>query len=422
MKIKTLLPLICFFAILSFSCPDVFAGNLKITELPLKETRVKTYSPVSMELKIADGSAKNDISISATVLLPDGTTKECPAFDTGNDSLWKILYSPSIPGKYRYHIDGVRGADSYHGKEKTFDATKSDYKGFIHKDPSNPLIPRFSSGKTFTGFGYNIAWVNSNSEREYEKYFTAFRENGLNLTRIWINTSWGLNVETGRLGEYNYPDLDKLDRIVSMAERSGIYIVLCLDTYGALMDTPGDWNEGSWNINPYNKANGGPCVLPWDFFTNDEAKKYFKKRLAYLVARYSHSTSILAFELWNETDTPPEWAEEMTEYIKGINPHGQMVTVSLGYPWGNNFDESAIWSLEGIDMIERHIYGNQHKDAALAVITINSLFAGLYSKPLLVGEFGINAGKDDRQSDPERNAVELHNSLWASIFSGSFAT
>jgi len=206
-----------------------------------------------------------------------------------------------------------------------------------------------------------------------------------------------------------------------MAEKYGIYVILVLDSYAALMKEPGQWGEGWWKSNPYNKANGGPCAEPWDFFTNDEAKRYYKDRLRYIIARWGYSPNILAFELWNETNAPEKWTREILACFKALNPHGQLMTTSHGYPWDDDFDELAIWELGDLDIIQRHIYGDRSGGSLDNMISVNTEYSIKYNKMLLVGEFGISADQSDKRSDPDGSGGALHTSIWACAMTRSFA-
>jgi hypothetical protein len=188
------------------------------------------------------------------------------------------------------------------------------------------------------------------------------------------------------------------------------------------MSDVGEWGEHLWNKNLYNKANGGPCEKPEDFFTNEEAKKHYKNRLRYVISRWGYSPHIAAFELWNEMDAPPEWTKEMLTYIRGVNPHGQLLTTSLGYPWGNNFDESVIWSQYDIDIVQWHTYGERIRDVLGNLISVNTELTKHYDdKPLLVGEFSMDSSVNDKNYDITGEGVALHNSIWASMLTRSFS-
>ena len=85
-----------------------------------------------------------------------------------------------------------------------------------------------------------------------------------------------------------------------------IVIVICLFYLVAPCD---------WYLSYYNVANGGFLSKPqglllyirfslWlfipDFFTDERAKADYRNRLRYLVARYGYSTSVFAWEFFNE--------------------------------------------------------------------------------------------------------------------------
>jgi len=244
--------------------------------------------------------------------------------------------------------------------------------------------------------------------------------NGCNMTRLWLNNEWSLKVECGSPGKYDAVDSVRIDGVLESARENGIYIILTMDSYSSLMEEKGNWGEESWAKSVYNRNNGGPCERPWDFFTDSRAKHLYKKRLRYIISRWGYSPNILAFEFWNELDAPKEWIEEMARYLKSINPHGQIITTSLGYPWANNFDETSIWSLKELDIIDRHIYGNMSSDITGYIISTNKALSDMCAKPILIGEFGMNSGRNDTESDPSGRGIDLHNSLWCSAMSGSF--
>lgn len=360
--------------------------------------------------------------LDAEITLPDGTTKILPAFYDTPKSLWEVRYTPAQRGSYAYKLRLKKTAKTYDSKIMHFNVTPGTSDGFLRKNRLNHFYPVFDSGKPFFGIGHNIGWITNNNLAGYEKFFELMKGSGCNLTRVWLNTPWTFRIETEKLGIYNAEDGEKLDRLLDLAKKYNIYIILALDTYGALMEEPGAWSEQFWKQNPYNKVNGGPCEKPLDFFTNKDAKRLYKNRLRYIMGRWSHSQNIMAFELWNEVDAPVDWIKEMAGYIKSINPHGQFITTSLGYPWGNNFDESSVWSLNEIDIIDRHIYGNMTGDAIANIISLNKELSKMYNKCVLVGEFGVDSAKSDAEIDRSGSGAALHNSLWASTMSGSFAT
>ena len=185
------------------------------------------------------------------------------------------------------------------------------------------------------------------------------------------------------------------------------------------MPEEGSWGENDWEGNPYNKKNGGPCEGPEDFFKSEKAKEYYMKKLKYIVSRWGYSPNILAFELWNEYNAPAEWVKEMAGYVEEIDPQGHIITTSNGYPWGDIFNEGAVWDLEEVGIITKHIYGGQRiTDVVKAAILLSEEYAAKYKKPFLVSEIGIEGSKDDKYYDPDGKGTALHNYLWATSLSG----
>lgn len=364
----------------------------------------------------------DQIGVGLSVKTPKGNWESVRAFYSASGNIWKARYTPRQAGNYSYYVFLKKKTGAHISGMRSFKALPGSSNGFLRRSKESPFYAVFDSGKSFFGIGHNLAWVTNNNIDAFEKYFKLMQDNGCNITRIWINSPWSICIENEKACIYNPADSHKLDEILTLAKKYGIYLILVIDTYSTLMEERGFWNEQSWKTNIYNKLNGGPCQQPWDFFSNVEAGRMYKNRLNYIIARWSYSPNILAFQLWNETDAPADWTKEMISYIRSINPHGQLITTSLGYPWDNNFDESSIWSLDGIDIIDRHVYGNLVKDPISNIASVNVQLEQKYGKPVMTGEFGMDAGRNDAALDPKGDAVDFHNSLWVSVFSRSFST
>ena len=400
-------------------------GEDLITEISPGNSTISLYDPFVVEANV-DASFKDphdpsEVELNAYLTGPDGKEIIMPGFFTGRNRKWEVRYTPPRAGRYSYYI-GLKTKDFFQKSSVySFEVKPSPNDGFLRKSANNQYYLVFDSGKPFFGLGHNVCWTQDNSASTFRGYFSKLAKSGCNMTRIWLNNAWTLKIEFNKLASYNMEDSGQLDRILEEAKASGIYVILTLDSYSSLMAEKGSWNEQSWAKNVYNSKNGGPCEKPGDFFTNPEAKRLYKKRLRYIISRWSYSPNIFVFELWNEMDAPREWVAEMITYVKSINPHGQPVTTSLGYPWANNFDESTIWSLEGVDLVERHIYGNMAADIEGYVISTNRALSEKYRKPMLIEEFAMDWGKSDDECDPEGKGIVLHNGIWAAAMTGSFA-
>ncbi|HNX91618.1 MAG TPA: DUF5060 domain-containing protein, partial [Candidatus Omnitrophota bacterium] len=402
------------------------SGATDTAELDVKSTpsSCELYGKIEISATLK-GYFKNPfdydtVSVSAYISTPEGKKFSLPGFYTGRNGEWKILYTPLSPGKHKYYISVLTQSGEKHSQTFELQVSPSDKNGFLRKSGNNVYL-RFDSGKPFFGIGHNVAWVADNNISQFEKYFIDMKNNGCNMTRVWINLPWTINIEDKTMGRYNISESEKLDKLLQLAEKHGIYVVLVLDSYSSVMNKIGQWGENCWDKNPYNRANGGPCAAPDDFFTNSTAIKFYKNRLKYIIARWASSPAIAAFELCNEADFPTAWIQDMLNYMKQTNPYGQLTTLSLSMT-SKNLREENIIPFVGIDIVQPHLYGNQSSDPIGSIIYDSRDLINLYKKPLFIGEFGIDSTKNDRICDPNGTGIALHNSIWATALSGNCAT
>ncbi len=393
--------------------------------------KVRQYEPFILEFTLpyfnGNPNDPGNVKVEARITLPDGGRVTIPAFCLYNKkgtgiSLWEVRFTPVVPGRYDYSLHAAAKTLDENTGTRHFDVRKSENRGFLRRSRNNPYYLVFDSGEPFFGIGHNIAWAYENSLSVFDRYFTELEKNGCNLTRVWLS-EWSFQIEWEKMGRYDRDASLDLDKLLDLAKKRGIYIILCLGTYGDLMIEKGSWSEDRWGMNPYNRKNGGPCTRPEDLFTDPEAKRWYKNKLRYIISRWSYSPNILAFEFWNELNAPREWIEEMSAFVKEINPHGQFLTTSMGYPWGEIFDKGKVWSVKDIDVITIHLYGNRTvKDVVSESIQKSYELAAVYDKPFLIAEIGMDAGKDDKVYDPGGKGTLLHNSIWATALSRYFGS
>jgi hypothetical protein len=189
--------------------------------------------------------------------------------------------------------------------------------------------------------------------------------------------------------------------MVDACERADVALQVVLLHHGAFSTAV----NPNWAGHPWNVERGGFLRDPADFFSNGEARRRVKMWLRHAVARFSHSPSIMAWELFNEVEWTDaglrgRWAEiaawhaDMARYLRSIDPYRHLVTTSatLAHP--------ALW--EEMDYLQPHLYAF---DVA-AALRRAPLPAG---KPVFFGEFGDRAA-------PSSGAGEvLRDGLYAGI-------
>jgi hypothetical protein len=358
--------------------------------------------------------------------LLDGAESVEPA----GDPIWRIRFAPDTIGRWTYKVFVTTPNSRAELPEAAFEATPSEAPGFIRLSKRNPRGFAHDDGRPFFAVGQNMCWGGRRGSFDYDLWLPELAKAGGNWIRIWMS-SWNCALEWSRqqigdwrsgqyhgLGQYSLGNAWKLDTILDTAERHGISVMLCFGTYGEFTEG-GFFNEGQWQDNPYNIANGGPCALPEDFWINEEARKLYQRRLRYIMARYGHRTTIHAWEFWNEARAPAAWVSEMASFVKGTgefqgkpaDPHKHLLSTTYGSP--------EVWRIPEIDFTQAHLYGKGDIARFAPRVHADAREHLAYGKPHLVAEFGIDWRAPDSKYDPQKLGVNLHNAMWASAASGN---
>lgn len=336
---------------------------------------------------------------------------------------WRVRFAAQETGVYQFFIS-IRDKDGDTFSETfQFTSTPATNKGFIRVDKLNSRWLSFDNGDFYLPIGHNLAWGTNQGTYDYDLWLTKMSAAKENWSRVWMNhyyngqsLEWSQNHKSGwfhGLGIYSLQGAWKLDQIISKAEASGVYIQLVTQHHGQFSQK----TNSTWAENPYNVVNGGFLKNGAEFFTHPEAKELYKRKMRYTVARWGYSTSILAWELWNEvhyTDNYEQnypnvvaWHKEMAQYLRNIDPWGHLITTSA------RDEDKALWLLPELDLTQIHYYGKGYKEA----IRQSHLLMQQYNKPNIIGEFG-----DDINSyGTDATGTVIHEALWATSMVGGGA-
>jgi len=383
------------------------------------------------------------VDIQAVFTLPSGEKKTIPAFfyhdylrfsspsgeklyPYGN-SEWRVRFTPEKPGNYSFII-----TVTYQGKETkfsagSFTALPSEKPGFVRWDKNDPYWLAFENGKFFYPVGhtlrspddarspytYEFVVEKERGTYAYDVYFPRMKEAGENFIRMWMSAWWaGLEwnpsyaAHFGGLGRYSLENAWRLDRVLEAAEANGIYILLTLINHGQFSINP----DAEWWDNPYNILNGGFLSNPDEFFTDERAHHLFKKRLRYIVSRWSYSPQIVFWEMWNEVDLTGYydsfkvryWHQRLIPYLKSIDPYQHLVTTHI---CRRNVDP-LVWILPEVETI----VGNAYAADVVTSMREYYLTRKPYNKPIMINEFGVG-----------RNRLALENNLHAGIWTSALS-
>ena len=372
--------------------PDQVALDAVFTAPSGKEIVVPGFFMVSFRRRVADG---------AEIMVPE---------DNGR---WKVRFAPAETGRYRWQLRLRDRTGQVAGGQGTFEAVAAQGHGFVRTSRADPHYFAFDDGTGYFAVGHNLPIYHTRGQLGSEA-MRRFAAAGENFNRWWMSSS-GLGIEwAGRLGWYRQDTAARIDLTLDLAKELGLYYMMCMDTHQ-------DFRQRGWEMNPFNAKNGGPCRTPADWFTGETARKLYKKRLRYTVARWGYSPNVLCWEFGNEfegwANSPNEiklpWHKEMAAYLRSIDPFGHLVTTSF---WSKTGPEE-FWKLKDIDIVQTHCYTNDDGNVAEAVRRYCLHQRERFAKPHVFGEFGIRSHSTTADKDPEGWAI--HNALWAGLTSFS---
>lgn len=392
---------------------------------------------------------------------------------------WKVRFTPNQVGTWTFTIKGIdangivnlpnNGTSSY-----TFTCNATNYAdGFISRANTRFLkrdVVRDAqrSFKSFFPVGPNVAWYSCNYYQgdpiysqsygiyDYQRYIDSLTGNA-NYMRIWLNRYQHLSLYgpeftqidgQGDMVVYfdstvNQKDSAELDYIIEYAAQHGIAIMPCVFSFGDFRsynnDEPDD--PSIWSNNPFSTISGidGPCC----FFSNETAKRITKNLLRYIVSRWGYATNIMCWELWNEVSnmfkecddgtgqlqaSVLSWHNEMASYIRSCDPYNHCISTSMGTTGKTcdsalvNYNDSLYLSLfDTLDIVMQHNYQNINKakspEQFSKVLYDKTMQAHTKypTKPFFMGEFAF--GQYSLYAEKDTFGIDLHNSLWSSLFS-----
>ncbi len=215
---------------------------------------------------------------------------------------------------------------------------------------------------------------------------------------------WEAEVDRPVRGYYNPLDCFMLDAVVEAAERNEIYLMLCVLTRDLYMDSLSDPTSAEY----------------------ERAIRDAKNFMRYAVARWGSSTSVGAWEYFNEMDPgkpTDRFYEEVGAYLDEIDVYHHLQTTSTWHPSARDC------RLEALEIGQAHHYlrpsEDDFKDEVGAIVEkAKFLREHAPSKPALIGEFGLATDKwglsEWMKKDTE--GVHFHNALWASALAGPSGT
>ncbi|MBI1267980.1 MAG: hypothetical protein GC193_11180 [Cryomorphaceae bacterium] len=403
--------------------------------------------------------------------------------------------TPQIVGDWRVEARVIAFGDTLYSNQTRFSVIESDLHGFAEVGESKRFLVR--DGETYFPVGQNLPWPSCHKDfdlkcqlikcaggeawchskimgpygfKVYEDEMSALAASGADYFRMLI-APWNLEIEFEELNNY-YDRMHcawETDRILDKAQELGLSIHFNLQVhyplenpnpYGMLQWDYGDLPCYPWD-EPYCYADELNLANPIDFLNSEEARRHYKNRLRYLIARYGHSTAIGVMELFSESNnigTGPDvsddclildngkapayatndllpvaiskWQDEMTTFIKEDLNHTQHpLSVSYtGLPDYKRGDQSfyhpnvdiACWNdytpmMTKFSRTSKIVHNFQDKRQRDKISNIDPPAIG---KPMILSETGPGIAEIEN-CDADMRWIKA---AWLTSFSGMAAT
>lgn len=248
-----------------------------------------------------------------------------------NQHNFRVRWSPPKQGNYSYQI-----IVQIKGSERVFKSTPVDFYVVQNYNPRVTVSKNNSNfqrgDELFKPIGTNVKWpntmINENPDfsaklkideayrptqappQTYDAWKTRLNslgEYGANYIR-WINHASSFEIEYERLGDYSnrLNVAQEIDSSIWLAEQNGLFIHWTLMSQFYLTEnifymSYWDWTEENGGSGYCYKTELGLTSI-WDFFSDEESKKYYKQRLRYIISRWGYSNNIAILELMSEID------------------------------------------------------------------------------------------------------------------------
>lgn len=327
---------------------------------------------------------------------------------------WRLRLAVPVSGTYAIQLRARDANGEAVAAPLVTKLTQTEPDGFIRADSAGKRYFRFDSGRPYLALGTNLI---ASDLGTYQYYLTKFAGAGCNFTRFWM--SWhSMGIEGKELTRYDQQRAAAMDGLVNLSRDLDMHLMFCLTDFREVNNAKSDGCY--WK----NTAYADLCTGPADFFCNETAMKAYRKRLRYVVARWSASNAVHSWEFFNEVnitngwkDAPDDvrhWHQVMSDYLHDIDPYQHIVTSSFA-----QVPDDDLWALPSIDMVQKHSYPGRF-------VTMDDVLEEAVQtlwhreKPMIVGEFGRHY--KNLWADADCKGDSLVEGLWGPVMAGAAGT
>lgn len=319
-------------------------------------------------------------------------------------------------------------------------STGHDKSSFISVNSRYARYFETGDKKTWVPVMINIIIPDGDEEKVFstmEGYFRDFSSNGGNAARIWISSPF-LEIEDEQIGKYNPVKLQRIDRLLSIADKYGVRIKFTLQHIRTI--NPDQNRNNSWsNRSFYSVQKGGKFQDMKDFINSPQGKKVYLDRVRVLSKKYKNDPRVFSWELWNEMDAvnAKDWfpfSQEILDSVKAMFPK-QLVIQTLGSLHSKDADEryEKMFTLKNNEYISLHRYLDPGHDWGqydlvrepadlIASTAVRFAYRDNLVTPVVMNEIGAveeNHKGPSKLYPIDSVGVLIHDMVFAPYFSGA---
>jgi hypothetical protein len=416
---------------------NFFNPPLSVTQLP-SFTQRNPYTEKFLRLQfICHGKTYNAQAFYMQDATPDEKENRYVLQDT--EWPWHVRFAVPDTGSWQCLL--LVGEDPAQAVPKnagiSFQCIPGNNHGYLKIAPDKKHF-QYSDGTLFFAIGQNIAWadepvlhghagpppVYSAGYFDVYKYINSLADNGGNYVRI-VMVKWSTGIEWERAGVYDQSKACALDSMISLAEKRGLKVHLCINP--TLGYSP---REHGTDMHIYRQQFQKPGQTASDLVRDSSVLFYMDNYLRYVHARWAYSPAVACMEIIGEVNTYEGYLDHENYFSNFYSHVDKLIREEFGDNMHiiststTNTQSTSLFENSAIGFVDMHHYDNNFKCNQKRFKYVQQ-YSKKFGKPFLFGEMGMIPGPVNA-ADPDDyehcNDISFHNAMWATAFMGAAGT
>src|SRR5207237_276886 len=140
---------------------------------------------------------------------------------------------PLEPGRHRLLVTAALKSQLAARVEAVMEVAGGQRHGLARVEPREKRNFCLDDGTPLFLNGLCACWHGQRGTYDYDDWLGAYQKAGINYMRLWMwPQAFGIEWDRQDRGRYRQDNAWRLDRVLSEAERNGVFVMLCLDYHG----------------------------------------------------------------------------------------------------------------------------------------------------------------------------------------------